>query len=65
MSHPGRTKIQDPWKISAETYELMTLKEGSETVLMNGDSGDVNYLGDPLLYSRMSSLRYLPYLRGH
>ena len=39
-------------------------QEVSETVLMNGDSGDVDYLGDPLLCSRMSSLRYLRYLRG-
>lgn len=26
---------------------------------MNGDSGDVDYLGDPLLFSIMSGLHYL------
>ena len=30
---------------------------------MNGDPGDVDYLGDPLLCSMMSSLYDLPHVR--
>lgn len=32
---------------------------------MNGDSGDVEYLGNPLLYPTLSNLYYLPYLIRH
>ena len=32
---------------------------------MNGDSGDVDYLGNPLLYSTLSNLYYLPRLIRH
>lgn len=32
---------------------------------MNSDSGDVEYLGDPLLYSRLSNVFSLPYLIRH
>ena len=30
---------------------------------MNGDPGDVDYLGDPLLCSTMSSLHDLPHVQ--
>lgn len=29
---------------------------------MNGNSGDIDHLGDPLLCSIMSNLHYLPYV---
>ena len=32
---------------------------------MNGDSGDVNYLGEPLLHSTMSFRHHQPYVTSY
>ena len=62
-----RTKIQDQWKVSTAHFSRESSQEEWEIVLMNGDSGDVDYLGDPLLCSIMRNLDQLPFVRiyGH
>ncbi len=58
-----RTEIQDQWKVSTAILSRESSQEEWEIVLMNGDSGDVDYLGDPLLCSIMRNLGLLPFVR--